>query len=178
MPAEDQPAVLVCHQRDQRRDDDREVGGRYTRKLVAEALAAAGRHHDEAVTAGKRGLHGLALPGAELRVAEVSEQRIGVARSLVGSQRRLDVDPVEALERELRLALFPGGLRGGQRLRGVGCVRAGRAVQRAPQVAQLLELAVDRRRRIGLDAGGQRECAVAEGIHLAQPTRAGGPGGP
>ena len=40
--------------------------GRDAGQLVAEALAAAGGHHDEAVAPVERGLHRLALPGAEL----------------------------------------------------------------------------------------------------------------
>ena len=47
-------------------------------QLVAEALAAAGRHHDQAVAAVERRLHRLALPGPELLVAEVREQRVGI----------------------------------------------------------------------------------------------------
>ena len=60
-------------------------GGGDPGELVAEALAAAGRHHDEAVAAVERGLHRLALPGPELAVAEVLEQRVGIARPLVRS---------------------------------------------------------------------------------------------
>ena len=61
MPAEQQPAVLVGHQRDQRGDDHGQLGGGDPGELVAEALAAAGRHHDEAVPAVERRLHRLAL---------------------------------------------------------------------------------------------------------------------
>ena len=70
-PPEQQPAVLVGHQRDQRRDDHGQVRRRDAGQLVAEALAAAGRHHDEAVAPLQRRLHRLALPGAELAEAEV-----------------------------------------------------------------------------------------------------------
>ena len=81
--AEHQPAVLVGHQRDQRRDDHRQVRRGDAGQLVAEALAAAGGHHHEAVAAVERRLHRLALPGAELAEAEVPQQRVRIARPLV-----------------------------------------------------------------------------------------------
>ena len=110
--AEQQPAVLVGHQRDQRRDDHRQVRRRDAGQLVAEALAAAGGHHHEAVAPVERRLHRLALPGAELAEAEVPQQRVRVARPVVGPlRRRLDGDPVEALQRELRVAVIRGGRR-------------------------------------------------------------------
>ena len=43
---------LVLHQRDERRDDERQVVAHQRRQLVAERLARAGRHDDEHVAAG------------------------------------------------------------------------------------------------------------------------------
>ena len=62
---------LVLHQRDERRDDDRELGQHQRRHLVAERLAAARRQHDERVAAGEHGLDGRFLPRPERRIAEV-----------------------------------------------------------------------------------------------------------
>ena len=61
---------LVLHQRDERRDDQRQVRPHQRRELVAERLARAGGHDDEHVAAGERGLHRLALAGAEAGEAE------------------------------------------------------------------------------------------------------------
>ena len=75
--------------------------------------------------------------------------------------RRLDLDPVEALQRELRFAVLrrgrPARLGIGQRACGGGRVGARGAVERAPQIAQLLELGVGRPVAIALDAVGQRQ---------------------
>ena len=51
---------LVLHQRDERRDDQRQVGAHQRRQLVAERLARAGGHHDQHVAPGERGLDRLA----------------------------------------------------------------------------------------------------------------------
>ena len=70
-----EPGDLVGHQRDQRRDDDRDlVRAHQRRQLVAERLAGAGRHHDQHVATAERGRHHLLLPGAEGGVAEVLVQ--------------------------------------------------------------------------------------------------------
>ena len=65
---------LVLHQRDQRADDDGDaVAGAVAddrRHLVAQALAAAGRHQDERVAAGADVLDDLFLRAAEVGVAE------------------------------------------------------------------------------------------------------------
>ena len=45
---------LVLHQRDERRDDDRQVRAQQRGQLVAERLPGAGRHDDEHVAAGER----------------------------------------------------------------------------------------------------------------------------
>ena len=55
---------LVLHQRHERRDDEREVGAHQRGQLVAERLARAGRHHDEHVAPGDRGVDRLALARA------------------------------------------------------------------------------------------------------------------
>ena len=56
---------LVLHQRDQRRDDQRQVIADQRRQLVAERLAGACRHHDERVATVDRGLHCSLLTGPE-----------------------------------------------------------------------------------------------------------------
>ena len=56
---------LVAHQRDQRRDDQRQALADERRKLEAERLAAAGRHHREHVLAAERRGEDLLLAGAE-----------------------------------------------------------------------------------------------------------------
>ncbi len=61
---------LVAHQRDQRRDDQRQPAVDDRRKLVAERLAASGRHHREDILAGKHGGDDLGLAGTEGVVAE------------------------------------------------------------------------------------------------------------
>lgn len=62
---------LVVHQRDERRDDERDALADEARQLVQEGLAASGGHDDEAVAAGERGVDDLALQGAELVDVEV-----------------------------------------------------------------------------------------------------------
>ena len=69
-----EPLPLVVHQRDQRADDDRQVLAGQPRQLVAEALAAAGGHHDQRVAALQRGFHRLALTWPEGGEAELAEQ--------------------------------------------------------------------------------------------------------
>ena len=79
---------LVLHQRDQRRDHERaahfECG-----QHVAEALAAAGRHHPEHVVRRER-LEHLGLAGPEIGVAEALLQQLAVAHGVarqVGHRR-------------------------------------------------------------------------------------------
>ena len=69
-PGGAQRADLVAHQRDQRRDDEGDAGPGEGGKLVAERLAAAGRHDGEDVAAGLDGVDDLLLAGAELGKAE------------------------------------------------------------------------------------------------------------
>ena len=143
-------------------NDHRQVRRCDAGQLVAEALAAAGGHHHEAVPPLQRRLHGLALPGAELAEAEVPQQRVRVARTVVRPlRRRLDRDPVEPLQRELRVAVIRGGRppRLGIRERACGRVRVGACgtVERAPQGPQLFQLGIGRPVPIALDAFGQRQ---------------------
>ena len=66
-----QRADLILHQRDERRDDERQSGQRERRDLIADGLAGAGRHDAERVAPGKNGLHELVLSRTEAVVAEV-----------------------------------------------------------------------------------------------------------
>ena len=73
---------LVLHQRDERRDDERQVGPHQRRQLVAERLARAGWHHHQHVAAGDGGLDRLALAGPEPGEAEHLPQRLaGLGRA-------------------------------------------------------------------------------------------------
>ena len=67
---------LVLHQRDQRRDDDREAVQAQGRHLVAERLAAAGRHDDQRVLAAEDVVDHLGLEPAEGRVAPDRAQHV------------------------------------------------------------------------------------------------------
>ncbi len=76
---------LVLHERDQRRDDQRQVIAHQGGKLIAQRLARAGGHDDQRVAVGQGRLHRLALAGAETLEAEQAPQRpLGVG----GIQRR------------------------------------------------------------------------------------------
>ena len=98
-PLAGEAAALVGHQRDQRADDDGEVGRRQPGQLVAEALPAAGRHHDQRVAPVERGLDGLALPGPERLMAEVRQERVGIATPAVGANVPVrDLGLIESLE--------------------------------------------------------------------------------
>ena len=63
-------ADLVAHQRDQRRDDDRQPRPQQRRKLEAQRLAAARGHDRQHLAAGGDGLDDLLLAGAEIVEAE------------------------------------------------------------------------------------------------------------
>ena len=58
---------LIVHQRDQRRDHHRGAGPAQRRHLVADALAAAGRHQHQRVAAGDDMAHHLLLLAAKAR---------------------------------------------------------------------------------------------------------------
>jgi hypothetical protein len=70
---------LVLHERDERRDDERQVVAHERGKLVAERLPGAGRHDDEHVARGwpDGRPDGLLLARAEGVEAEVLAQRGG-----------------------------------------------------------------------------------------------------
>ena len=63
-------ALLVLHQRDQRRDDHHGAWQEHRRDLVGEGLPSAGRQDPERVLARQCGLDQLALAGAEARHPE------------------------------------------------------------------------------------------------------------
>ena len=74
---------LVLHQGDQRRDDQRQPVQRHGRQLVAEALAAAGRHDAQAVPPGQHGRDHFPLAVAEGRQAEPRQVGVEVRRGEV-----------------------------------------------------------------------------------------------
>ena len=76
-PAARQRIALIAHERDERRDHDRQPVEGQARELVAERLARARRHHDERVASVERGLDGLLLPGPERLVPEQAVQMRG-----------------------------------------------------------------------------------------------------
>ena len=71
---------LILHQRDQRRDDDADAGPDQRGDLVAERLAAAGRHEHERVAAGDDVLDDLGLLAAERVVAEDALENVARMR--------------------------------------------------------------------------------------------------
>ncbi len=82
---------LVVHQRDQRRDDDGGAGAAQGGQLVADALAAAGRHQHQRVAAAQdviddrllqaRGTPGSRTRGPARRAAARLPRRVGSRRS-------------------------------------------------------------------------------------------------
>ena len=72
---------LVLHERDERRHDDADAGPHEGRDLVAERLAAAGRHEYERVAAGDQVVDDLLLVGPELAKAEDAVQYGGRRRA-------------------------------------------------------------------------------------------------
>ncbi len=86
-PAASELRHLVAHQRDQRRDHDRQAVAQQRRQLIAQRLAAAGGHHREHVAAGQDGIDDLTLAGPELGKAEHSAQQVpGVGEVRHGRQ--------------------------------------------------------------------------------------------
>ena len=69
---------LVAHQRDQRRNHEREAAADDRRKLEEKRLAAARRHDRKHVLAGERGGEDVLLSGTKVREAEDGGQ--GLAR--------------------------------------------------------------------------------------------------
>ena len=78
------PVDLILHQRNQRRDDEREARIDDRRRLEAERFAAAGRQDDDAVARIEDRVHRLALQRAERRVAPDALQRL--AQRVVGGR--------------------------------------------------------------------------------------------
>ena len=66
---------LVFHQRDERRDHDREAGAHERGQLEAERFAAAGRQHGKHVLPGERVADDFLLQRAEGTEAEILFQR-------------------------------------------------------------------------------------------------------
>ena len=77
VPRRCQRIALVAHQRDERRDHDRQPVEGEARELVAERLARARGHHDERVASREGRLDGLLLPGAKRLVPEQAVQMCG-----------------------------------------------------------------------------------------------------
>ena len=74
---------LILHERDQRRDDDRDAVEHQRRQLVAEALARSGREDGERAAAREQRLDHLGLPRAEAGEAEALAEH-----ALRGRERR------------------------------------------------------------------------------------------
>ncbi len=75
---------LILHQRDQRRDHQRQSVQHHRRQLVAKALAAAGGHHAKAILAGQQRRDHLALPRPKAGQSEPRQVRRGIP---IGSMR-------------------------------------------------------------------------------------------
>ena len=93
-----QLVVLILHQRDERRDDQRDAVELEGGELVAERLAAAGRHDRQRIDAGDHVADGQALAGTEVADAEpapAERQHALLDAAVVGDRRRdgrIDVD--------------------------------------------------------------------------------------
>src|SRR6266550_1095870 len=79
---------LVAHERDQGRHDHSEVLAQQRGKLVAQRLAAAGRHHRQHIAAGQDCLDDLGLPGPE-RVEPERGAKHGLRRCEIGHSRKI-----------------------------------------------------------------------------------------
>ena len=77
---------LVLHQRDQRRDDQRQPVEHQRRQLVAEALASAGRHYAQAIATRQHGADHLFL--AEPEAGQPESAQIGFDPGGFGSGHR------------------------------------------------------------------------------------------
>ena len=62
---------LILHQRNERRNDQRQAGKQHGGHLIADGLARTGRHNAERIPAGKDGANQLILSRAERIVAEI-----------------------------------------------------------------------------------------------------------
>ena len=99
-----QATDLVGHQGDQRTHHQGQVRSGEAGQLVAEALAAAGRHHDQAVATIESRGDRVALAGPELGVAHVVEQGVGLGCAFEQPDRSGSIllDVFESLKREGR----------------------------------------------------------------------------
>ncbi len=77
---------LVLHERDERRDDDARAGANEGGDLVAQRLAAAGRHEHESVAARDDLLDDLGLLAAERVIAEDTVQDLERVRARGGGR--------------------------------------------------------------------------------------------
>jgi hypothetical protein len=84
--ARDERVDLVLHERDQWRDDDRQLGKHQRRYLIAQRFAAASRQHHQRVTASQDRLDSRLLPGPKRGVPEMFRERgaCGVERQWRG----------------------------------------------------------------------------------------------
>ena len=102
MPTQHEPPVLICHQRDQRRDDHGQSIGGDPRQLIAKALAAAGGHHHQTVAAIQRGDNGLTLSRPKVQLSQnASAAHPGHGPVVSALRRSVHVDTVQTAEREL-----------------------------------------------------------------------------
>ena len=107
-------ADLVLHQRDQRRDHDGQAVEQERGQLVAERLAAAGRHHDQRVLTLQDAGDDLGLEREELREAEGLLQHLAGALPERGRRSGAFQRRPDAARRRWRR-------RPRQRLPGAGC---------------------------------------------------------
>ena len=71
-----QRCYLVFHQGNERRDHNRQPRQQQRRKLIADRLSPAGRHHAQHIAPGQNRVNQRLLPAAERRVTEIPlEQR-------------------------------------------------------------------------------------------------------
>ena len=74
---------LIFHERDQRRHDECDAVENHRRQLIAERLAAAGRHDDDSVFAFEDRADHFALAFAKVFEAEVLAERSNCIRERV-----------------------------------------------------------------------------------------------
>ncbi len=113
---------LIGHQGNERADHQGQGRFRQPGELVAEALSAAGRHHDEAVASLERCLYGLTLARAEAGVAHVFQEPVGGRLSGEDASRHRfgQFDALETLQCEGRFLLLVRDEDGLPRLLGRG----------------------------------------------------------
>jgi len=93
------PIDLVLHQRDQRRNDDRQTIAENCRHPVAEALARTGWRDREHVATVHLRLHHLGLARPEgLQVEDIAQHLLGSHESSVRHRRAAHQPPLTAVE--------------------------------------------------------------------------------